>query len=94
MLRVPLEMAEDVVPLSLSPWLNPTKLPVGILLMNALVPSLPLLTLALCNWLVYSALFFKTLHPSVPVLKRFLSAVAVLPITLPSSCVWLPTSIW
>ncbi|CRM07651.1 hypothetical protein [Pseudomonas sp. 28 E 9] len=52
MLRVPLEMAEDVVPLSLSPWLNPTKLPVGILLMNALVPSLPLLTLALCNWLV------------------------------------------
>lgn len=39
--------------------------------MKAFAPLAPLLTLALCNWLVYSALFFKTLHPSVPVLRRF-----------------------
>ena len=40
------------VPLSLSPWLNATSVPLGILLMKPSTPLLPLLTLALCNWLV------------------------------------------
>ncbi|MNJ36388.1 hypothetical protein D3C81_1534050 [compost metagenome] len=69
-------------------------MPLGMLLVKPVEPLLPPLMLALAIWLLNSALFSIEPQPRVPVLRRFCSASAVLAITLPSSWVCLPTSIW